>query len=656
LSYWEGRLKAPLKLLAPRIADVHPRVRLEAIRAVAQITNLQAAELVLSSLNKPMDPFLDYAAWLSINELAQPWAAAVKSGKWKPDGREDQLTFALKALEPAVAGPVLSYVMESRKIASDGTGPWIELIGAAGDPVLLQRLFDQTLHGGFNTSASVHSLKALGDAARKREIKPSRNLKEIGSLLKSPDQEVSEQAVRLIGAWKLQDFVQPLISLAAENSTSSGIRQAAFDALREIGGRQVVNGLLPLTGKAIDQSLRQQAILALAAINLDKAGQPAVDLLLETRTEKDAGDLWRSLLTIKGAAPKLAKLLPKTGLPPVMAKAGLRAAREGGRNEPDLVWALTRGADLEADSQTLTEEEIKQLAASVASDGDPARGEKIFRRKELNCFTCHAIGGVGGKVGPDLTSIGASAQVDYLVESVLYPNRKIKEGYHSVIVETKDGLEFSGVLVSENSDQLILRDATDKETTISKANIQNRSTGNSLMPSGLVDQLSPTERLDLYRFLSELGKPGHYDASKGNVARSWKLFAQTLELSQFGDEKVLQTEFSDTKWKAARTIVDGGLLKEDVATVLDGIGYREPQAVYAAARFEVSKAGSLSLELTGADGSPAWIDGKPAGACGNLKPELTAGPHAIIVKLDAKKLPDVIRLQSPDATFLVTWQ
>ena len=110
-------------------------------------------------------------------------------------------------------------------------------------------------------------------------------------------------------------------------------------------------------------------------------------------------------------------------------------------------------------------------------------------------MTCHAIGGAGGKVGPDLTSIGASAQIDYLIESLFYPNRKIKEGFHSVIVETKDGLEFSGVVARESSDELVLRDATDKETTIAKKDIEKRSTGNSLMPSGLIDTLSSAERI-----------------------------------------------------------------------------------------------------------------------------------------------------------------
>src|SRR5207247_7031242 len=199
-----------------------------------------------------------------------------------------------------------------------------------------------------------------------------------------------------------------------------------------------------------------------------------------------------------------AHALPKTGLPPAMAKAGLRVAREGGRNEPDLVWALTRGADLEGETQSLSAAEIQQLATRVSAEGDAARGEKIFRRKELNCFICHAIGGVGGKVGPDLTSIGASAQVDYLIESLFYPNRKIKEGYHAVVLETQDGQELSGILVRENNEQLVIRDISNREVAFPKNNVKNRTMGGSLMPSGLIDNLGSQERIDLFRFLSEL--------------------------------------------------------------------------------------------------------------------------------------------------------
>ena len=58
-----------------------------------------------------------------------------------------------------------------------------------------------------------------------------------------------------------------------------------------------------------------------------------------------------------------------------------------------------------------------------------------------------------------MTSLGASAPVDYLIESVWFPNRKIKEGYHSLNVETKDGEEYTGTLARDTGEQLVLRDA-----------------------------------------------------------------------------------------------------------------------------------------------------------------------------------------------------
>ena len=64
--------------LAKLVADPHPRVRMEAVRALAKFPSAQSAGLVLSAVDGiGADPFLDYAVWLSINELAQPFLAAL---------------------------------------------------------------------------------------------------------------------------------------------------------------------------------------------------------------------------------------------------------------------------------------------------------------------------------------------------------------------------------------------------------------------------------------------------------------------------------------------------------------------------------------------------------------------------------------------------
>src|SRR5207244_11626024 len=125
--------------------------------------------------------------------------------------------------------------------------------------------------------------------------------------------------------------------------------------------------------------------------------------------------------------------------------------------------------------------------------------------------------------GPDLVSIGASAPVDYLIESILLPNKAVKENYHSLVVSTREGRFFTGIKVHETSAQLVLRDAEDREISIPVELIDERAMGGSLMPEGLADTLTRTELVDLVRFLSELGKIGPYSVRKARCARRWQV-------------------------------------------------------------------------------------------------------------------------------------
>ena len=125
--------------LTTLVADANPRVRLEAVRALGKLGTARAAELALTILDQPMDAFLDYALWLTMNELATPWLGAVRSGAWSFQGREAQLAFGLKAVEPTLAVEVLAQLLTDRTLPRNGSGPWIELIGSAGGPVTASR-------------------------------------------------------------------------------------------------------------------------------------------------------------------------------------------------------------------------------------------------------------------------------------------------------------------------------------------------------------------------------------------------------------------------------------------------------------------------------------------------------------------------------------
>ena len=58
--YWRDRVPNPLATLRTLVADPHPAVRLEAVRAASFFTTQEAAEIALLSLNHPQDRFLTY--------------------------------------------------------------------------------------------------------------------------------------------------------------------------------------------------------------------------------------------------------------------------------------------------------------------------------------------------------------------------------------------------------------------------------------------------------------------------------------------------------------------------------------------------------------------------------------------------------------------
>jgi putative heme-binding domain-containing protein len=255
-----------------------------------------------------------------------------------------------------------------------------------------------------------------------------------------------------------------------------------------------------------------------------------------------------------------------------------------------------------------------------------------------------------------MTSIGASAPLDYLIESVQFPSRKVKEGFHSIMIETKDDQEMAGILVRENSDQLVLRDASNREISIAKNNINKRSIGGSIMPAGLIDALSEQDQADLYRFLSELGKPGRFDASKGNVARVWKIMPRTLDVAQFTDDKVVMMESTGTiehnNWEALSTLVDGRLNRKDLQDAIRRVQFRDPDALYAKTSFEVAKAGPVHLHLPELSKAAVWIDGKPLEPKPEIEIELPSGTHTLAIKLDARALPEFLMASIKEGTFV----
>jgi putative membrane-bound dehydrogenase-like protein len=134
--------------------------------------------------------------------------------------------------------------------------------------------------------------------------------------------------------------------------------------------------------------------------------------------------------------------------------------------------------------------------------GNVYRGQAIFNGAKAGCSSCHAIGYVGGHVGPDLTSIGKIRTERDLLEAIVYPSASFVRSFEPYMVSTKDGEDYNGVIKKDAPDEVILATGPQTEQRIPRANIADMRMGSvSIMPQGLDEQLSKQELADLVAFL-----------------------------------------------------------------------------------------------------------------------------------------------------------
>jgi putative heme-binding domain-containing protein len=159
-------------------------------------------------------------------------------------------------------------------------------------------------------------------------------------------------------------------------------------------------------------------------------------------------------------------------------------------------------------SGSLAREEYVRF--SLSHPGDPKRGRALFTdASRLACTRCHRVLTTGGDIGPDLSDVGGKFGREQLVESVLEPSRQITEGYRPSIVSTTHGQVLTGIVKQESVTELKLIDATGKQHSIRKTEIDWRKVGDvSLMPDGLATGISREEFVDLIAYLQGLRASG----------------------------------------------------------------------------------------------------------------------------------------------------
>jgi putative heme-binding domain-containing protein len=507
----------------------------------------------------------------------------------------------------------------------------LELFADLGGPAELGVLFDLAASEAPANADRVGMLDALQRAASERTLKPAGDLTPLSGLLDAGDLELRMSAIRLAGVWRLESARQTILSYA--RADAAPLRAAALQALVDFGAGSAAT-LTELTGTG-EPSRRVEAAAALARLDA-LAAAPIVANLLSASADADVAALTIPLLRQKEGPAALAKALADRSLQPATGRALLRAISTSGLSLPELSAAVEAAARLERVVAMPGSDALAAMVRAVEGDGDAARGEQVYRRADLLCTSCHAVGGAGGRVGPDLGSIGGSATIDYLIESLLDPPARVKEGYEVVTVHRKDGTVTAGILARDGASDLVLRDGSDNVVTIPAAEIASRTlSSSSLMPPGLTAQLRRDEFLDLVKFLSLLGTTGAYEMPRDPVVRRWLVLEADRDISATLREQGMgfaARAQGSLPWRPAYSTVAGELPLAEVP-IVSYFGTQRFRVV--SFEIDVARPAAASLAVTSGSGLSVWIDGRSVDVKGDsVAAELQVGRHVVTVAVD----------------------
>jgi len=172
----------------------------------------------------------------------------------------------------------------------------------------------------------------------------------------------------------------------------------------------------------------------------------------------------------------------------------------------------------------MTDEEIWEIVTYLRSlevkaparpIGNAAHGKQLFYGG-AHCSSCHMINGKGGRLGPDLSSVGASRRTDALIESIRKPSARLAEGltepskefpqeYETVTVVTDNGHEITGVTLNEDSFSIQMLDTAEQLHFLQKDKLKSWQTSRrSLMPAYNPDVLPDQDLHDIIAYFERV--------------------------------------------------------------------------------------------------------------------------------------------------------
>lgn len=346
---------------------------------------------------------------------------------------------------------------------------------------------------GKSTANRIDLLTGMRDGLDGRtDIKTPENWNTLYGKLKQADKPTAQLAADL--GRQFGDTESAKTALATLKNKGAALDQRK-KALQSLAVRQRPELQSELPALLNDNALRLETIRAVAGYD----SEPLAKQLIEAYPKFNAQEKSEAVQTL-ASRPKSGWLLtqaisknviPKKDVPTYVARQ-LRRVVGSGFVE---VWGPI---DHVAFDEKAYKKYRSLLTDKAVSEASKVRGRMVFQN---TCAPCHKLYGEGGIIGPELTGSNRS-NLDYLLGNILDPSGEIQDDYKMVVITTRDGRTYVGNVAKETERQLTLRIVGQDAVVINKSDIQTREvTPSSMMPTGLLDNLSEKEVTELIAYL-----------------------------------------------------------------------------------------------------------------------------------------------------------
>ncbi|WP_345328101.1 PVC-type heme-binding CxxCH protein [Novipirellula rosea] len=611
-----------------------PRTRLEVAISVGQArADRDALNAVIKVAKHPIDSNLDFAIWQSLRKLdaASPSASILELIDWQ--SKPHELAIAVGAIaNPKAAQVAIEMLRRDAGKAASSDELFLATVRAGNAKQLGQLLEMLTRPDSSAPSASrltslLERTKSDGTVPADANASVAVAVADVETLARNPEWRTS--LYRAVATWKLSEAESALIEMLPKATGDSRVALIeAIGSFESDKAKQTIHGLL----NSQDTQARVAATRAMASNRPRAAFAAVIKLVQDKETINEGSAIVAEMAKRKDIPEAFASVLEKHTLDTDLAGHLLRHIRSSGGNAR-LEEAIRNSGKLEDLAWKLTPELSAEILAQ-AKQGSAANGERIYRQAKLQCINCHAIGTAGGLVGPNLISIGGSSQPDYILESLLAPNVKLKEGYTTTQFLTDEGRVISGIVLTENDKTIQVRLADGTVTSVVVDSIEDESPGKSLMPEGLLDNVTQAELADLVAFLSALGRVPEFTVSTEPMLRSIETLIFTNQSNHLINRTSTDAVASGAdvmQWRPLTSRVDGTFAIEE----MDAFKQHRTTPPTSFIRFQISVSSGADAHLgLPNEISEAWVDGKPTPAASLRTEALPEGDHTIVLAID----------------------